>query len=100
MVKHYVHYEYGCLCRMEDSVGSGALVEGIGDEVLITLVLGGVSCILALAWYSTHLTSSQARLTAPTIHRSGVRLNRLQGSSTAEARANNQVLMDESLFVH
>lgn len=76
--------------RMDAST-VGTIVEGIGNEVLITFLIGGVSCILALAWYSTHLTNSQTRLTAPTIHRSGVRLNRLPGSSTSEHRANNTV---------
>ena len=75
-----------------DASTTGAIVEGIGNEVLMTLMIGGVSVVLALAWYSTHLTNSQTRLTTPTIHRSGVRLNRLPGSSTTEMlRTTNNV---------
>ena len=75
---------------------SETLVEGVGNEVLVALLFGFVSVLILLAWYSTNLTSSQARLTNVRVQRRGITLNRLPGSSTAGGRSAEQVCQSSS----
>jgi len=74
---------------------SSSMIEGIGDEVLWTVLGGGVLFILFMAWMSTHLTNTQRlmpSLRRPRVERPGVTLNRIPDSSTEEFRNRQQVL--------
>lgn len=66
------------------AAASTVWVEGIGNEVIMTVILSIATLMLILAWYSTHLTPNQTRMTRMRIQRHGVSLNRLPGSSSSD----------------
>jgi len=67
---------------------SGAIIEGVGNDVLLGFGLALIVVLLSLAWSSTNLTNSQARLSPVRIQRSNVELNRHINSSTTDVSPN------------
>lgn len=68
-----------------------AMIEGIGNEVLVASVLGLTLAVLILSWYSTNLTSTQTRLSTVRVNRRRVALNRFPGCSSRDRNLNQQV---------
>ncbi|XP_067931948.1 transmembrane and ubiquitin-like domain-containing protein 1 [Watersipora subatra] len=67
-----------------------AMIEGIGNEVLVASVLGLTLAVLVLSWYSTNLTSTQTRLSTVRVNRRRVALNRFPGCSSRDRNLNQQ----------
>lgn len=89
MSLYFFRVQTGQYYMMDTYSMGGAIIEGIGNEVLLTLIIGGAAILLALGWYSTNLTSRQTPVASVRFHRQSVTLNTLPGSSTTDLQPTN-----------